>query len=403
MQTLFFLSSFVAVLTICLFVLFEIAVSRIGTVPPLAQSELEGFLTKVSVVVPARNEEEDIEEALRSVLDQIGVELQIIVVNDHSTDRTGAILKRLAEEDSRITLVENPPLEAGWLGKPNAMNYGLASASNELILFTDADVIHHSTSFATGIALLQKQSLDFLSFLPRIDCVSFWENVCIPLPLFPFTVQCSWGANDPKSANAWAAGAFMLIKANVLREIGGIQVVRSAIVDDAELAKVVKRSGYRVGYHLAPGMEHVRLFKSNSHAFWGPTKNAIALTFDHPWMALPAMVLPILFFWLPIATALVGLYTNDIQVVAVGLLQPIAGLIGLIRIRSHCQFRWNKAVFFPLIAIPIACVLGKAFYEQHIRGQHVWRDRVIDLSRLTPSVAPAQEPRGLQSQLLTHM
>ena len=380
MQTLFFLSSFVAVLTICLFVLFEIAVSRVGTIQPLAQCELDNSPTKVSVVIPARNEEEDIEEAMQSVLGQKAVELQVIVINDHSTDRTGAILKRLAEEDSRITLVENPPLQPGWLGKPNAMNHGLAFASNELILFTDADVIHHSTSLATGITLLQKQGLDFLSFLPRIDCISFWENVCIPLPLFPFTVQCSWGANDPKSANAWAAGAFMLIKANVLRGIGGIGAVRSAIVDDAELAKVVKRSGHRVGYHLAPSMEHVRLFKGNSHAFWGPTKNAIALTFDHPWMAVPAMVLPVLFFWLPIATALVGFWTNDIRLIVVGLLQPIAGLIGLIRIRPHCQFRWIKAVFFPLIAIPIACVLGKAFYEQHIRRQHVWRDRVIDLS-----------------------
>jgi GT2 family glycosyltransferase len=380
MQTLFILSAFVAVLTIGLFLLFEIAVARVGTVQPLAEGKLENVQTNVTVVIPARNEEADIEEALRSILSQKGVALQVIVVNDHSTDRTGTILKRLVDEDSRITLVENPPLAAGWLGKPNAMNHGLALASNELILFTDADVIHHSTSFATGITLLQKRGLDFLSLLPRIDCVSFWENVCIPLPLFPFTVQCTWGANDPKSPNAWAAGAFMLIKANVLREIGGIGAVRKAIVDDAELAKVVKRSGHRVGYHLAPNMEHVRLFKGNSHAFWGPTKNAIALTFDRPWMALPAIALPFLFFWLPIATAFVGLSMSDIPMIVVGLLQPIAGLLGLIRIRPHCDFRWNKAVFFPLIAIPIACVLGKAFYEQHIRRQHVWRDRVIDLS-----------------------
>jgi GT2 family glycosyltransferase len=380
MQTLFVLSAFVAALTVFLFVLFEIAVARVGTIQPLMESEIEDVLTKISVVIPARNEEEDIEEALQSVLSQKGVELRVMVVDDHSTDRTGAILRRLAEEDSRITLVENPPLEAGWLGKPNAMNYGVALAANELILFTDADVVHCPTSFATGIRILQKQSLDFLSFLPRIDCESFWENVCIPLPLFPFTVQCSWGANDVKSANAWAAGAFMLIKADVLREIGGVGSVRSAIVDDAELAKVVKRSGHRVGYHLAPNMEHVRLFKGNSHAFWGPTKNAIALTFDHPWMALPAMGLPVLFFWLPIATAFVGLWMNDVRLTLVGLLQPLAGLLGLARIRPYCDFRWHKAVFFPLIVIPIACVLGKAFYEQHIRGQHVWRNRVIDLS-----------------------
>jgi GT2 family glycosyltransferase len=380
MQTLFLLSAFVAVISVCLFVLFEIAVARLGTMRPLKESEIDSVLAKVSVVIPARNEEQDIEEALRSVLAQKGVELRVIVVNDHSTDRTGAILKRLAAEDARITVVEDPPLEAGWLGKPNAMNHGVRLASDELILFTDADVMHCPTSFATGINVLRKRGLDFFSFAPRIDCESFWENVFIPLSLFPFMAQCARGANDEKSAGAWATGALMLIKADVLREIGGIGSIRSAIVDDAELARVVKRSGRRVGYHLAPKVVQVRMFKSNRHAFWGPTKNAIAISFKHPWMSLPAMGLPVLCFWVPIASALVGLWTNDVRLFAVGAFQPLAGLCGLVRIRPYCKFRWSKALFFPLIVIPIVCVLAKAFYEQHIRGQLVWRGREIDLA-----------------------
>ena len=380
MQTLFLLSALVALLSVCMFVLFEIAVARTGKVQPLKQSEIDGVLARLSVVIPARNEEEDIEEALRSVLGQKGVELNVIVVNDHSTDQTGAILRRLAEEDSRITVVENPPLEPRWLGKPNAMSHGIAVASDDLILFTDADVVHCPTSFATGIATLQNRGLDFLSFTPRIVCESFWENVFIPLHLFPLTAHSARGSNDPKSSEAWAAGAFMLIKADVLRDVGGIESVKSAILDDSELARVVKRNGHRVGYHLAPKLMHVRMFKSNSHAFWGPTKNAIALTFSHPWMSVPAMGLPVLFVWLPIAAVLAGFWTHDARLIVVGLFQPIADLLGLVRIRPYCEFRWHKAIFFPLIVIPIVCVLGKAFYEQHIRGQHVWRDRVIDLA-----------------------
>jgi chlorobactene glucosyltransferase len=380
MQTLLLLSALVAVLSVCLFVLFEIAVARIGTVQPLKESEIVGVLAGVSVVIPARNEEQDIETALRSVLGQKGVLLRVIVVNDHSTVGTAVILRRLAEEDPRITVIENPPLEAGWLGKPNAMNHGVAQVSDELILFTDADVVHSPTSFATGITILEKRGLEFVSFTPRIDCESFWENVCIPLPLFPFTVQCSMGANDAKLANAWAAGAFMLIKADVLQHIGGIESVKRAIVDDAELARVVKRSGHRVGYYLAPNLMHVRLFKGNRHAFWGPTKNAIALTFHHPWMSLPAMGLPVLFFWIPIAAAFAGLWTNDVLLLVVGAFQPLCDLFGLVRIRPYCKLRWVKAVFFPLIVVPIVCVLAKAFFEQHIRGQHIWRDRVIDLT-----------------------
>src|SRR3954469_24409423 len=106
MQTLFLLSALVAVLSVGMFVLFEIAVARTGIVTPLEEREIDGVFAKLSVVIPARNEEQDIEEALRSVLGQKGVQLRVIVVNDHSTDRTGVILKRLADEDSRITVVE---------------------------------------------------------------------------------------------------------------------------------------------------------------------------------------------------------------------------------------------------------------------------------------------------------
>lgn len=381
MQTLFLISALVAVLSVGMFVLFEIAVAHADNVQPIKESDIEAVPVKLSVVIPARNEEEDIEQALWSVLGQKGVELQVIVVNDHSTDKTGEILRRLADNDARITIVENPPLEQGWLGKLNAMRHGVAAATEDLILFSDADVVHCRTSFATGISILKKEELDFLSFTPRIVCESFWENVIIPLTLIPFMAQCLWRVNDPTSANAWAAGAFMLIKSDVLRNVGGIESVKAAIVDDTELARVVKRNGYRVAYHLGPRLMHVRLFKGNRHAFWGPTKNAIGLTFSHPWMSIPAMGLPLLFFWLPLTAAFTGVWANDLRLIAIGLFQPVADVFGLIRIRPYCSFQWHKAIFFPLIVIPIICVLAKAFYEQQIRGQHTWRDRVIDLPR----------------------
>jgi hypothetical protein len=124
------------------------------------------------------------------------------------------------------------------------------------------------------------------------------------------------------------------------------------------------------------------LFKGNRHAFWGPTKNAIALTFHHPWMSLPAMGLPVLFFWVPLAAMLAGLWTGDIRLVALGAFQPLFAISALVRLRSFCKFRWNKALCFPLIPIPIICVLAKAFYEQQIRGRLNWRDRTIDLAKV---------------------
>jgi glycosyltransferase involved in cell wall biosynthesis len=186
---LFWLSALVAILTLALMAVFEIAVVRTGIARLLPVTSPAEPAPRLSVVIPARNEELDIETALRSVLSQQGVNLQVIVVNDNSTDSTGEIVERLAKEDSRITLVDDPPLKAGWLGKPNAMNHGVVLATSDLILFTDADIIDEATSFFTGVSILKDEGLDFLSFTPMYVCESFWENVFLPLSLYPNAVK----------------------------------------------------------------------------------------------------------------------------------------------------------------------------------------------------------------------
>ncbi|MDB4974630.1 MAG: glycosyl transferase, partial [Myxococcaceae bacterium] len=95
---------------------------------------------RLSVVIPARNEQADIEATVRSVLAQKGVQLEVIVINDHSTDRTGEILNRVASEDSRVRVLHDPPLKEGWLGKANAMRFGSSFATGDYIVFTDADI-----------------------------------------------------------------------------------------------------------------------------------------------------------------------------------------------------------------------------------------------------------------------
>ncbi len=381
MTTLLGLTVFATLFSIVLALAFEIAVARTGTVQPLEAGTVDGSATRVSVVIPARNEEEDIERAVESVLAQRGVDLQVVVVNDHSSDRTGEILDRLRNQDSRISVIDNPPLQPNWLGKPNAMHHGVQATDADLVLLTDADIIHGPTAFATGVSLLDQNELDFISFFPRIVCRSFWENVLLPLSLFPLIAQFALGGpNNPKTSAAAAAGAFMLVRRKTLVAIGGIESVKSEIMDDIQLARVIKQSGHRVQYHLGPNLMSVRIFKGNHHAFWGPTKNVIAMSFSNPWMSLPTMALPFLIFWLPIATAVVGFGSGDLRLATVGLIQPLLCLLSLVRIRSLCDFQWSKAIFYPFIAVPSACVLARAFYEQKIRGTLIWRHRSINLT-----------------------
>ena len=135
-----------------------LAQKRIQWLSPLR--EPVPYTCKISVIIPARNEEQDISPALSSVLNQNGVELEVIVVNDHSTDRTGELVDHIAQSDSRITVLHDPPLEPGWLGKANAMQHGVARATGDYLLFTDADILHHPSCFVTVLNEMQQNGYD---------------------------------------------------------------------------------------------------------------------------------------------------------------------------------------------------------------------------------------------------
>ena len=258
---------------------------------------------KVSVIMPARNEEQDISRAIESVLAQKGVELELIVVNDHSTDRTGQIADAVAQTDPRVQVIHDPPLPPGWLGKSNAMQQASALASGDMLLFTDGDIIFERHTLATALAELKRRELDFLSLFPRMDSVSLWENIIVPSFVGGLAVLATPGIEDPRSNDALAAGAFLLAPTSVFRTIGGFEPIKGAMVDDVELARLIKSTGYRVGFRFAPEFLHVRLYKGNRHAFWGMTKNVLVGLRGRLWLAPAVVVMPAFVFWTPVYCA----------------------------------------------------------------------------------------------------
>ena len=114
------------------------------------------------------------------MLAQEDVELEVIVVNDHSSDCTGAIADAFAAADGQVRVIHDPELPAGWLGKCNAMQKAAASASGDMLLFTDADIVHAPRCFIMGLAEMETRKLDFLSLFPLMKCVSVVENIIVP-------------------------------------------------------------------------------------------------------------------------------------------------------------------------------------------------------------------------------
>ncbi len=121
---------------------------------------------------------------------------------------------------------------------------------------------------------MERHGLDFLSLFPLMHCVSLWENVNVPALVGGMARFATPAIDDPRSADALAAGAFMMVRPRFFRP-SAVSRDRGEMLDDVALAKLIKHNGYRIGFHAAPELLQVRLYKGNSHAFWGMTKNIL--------------------------------------------------------------------------------------------------------------------------------
>jgi glycosyltransferase involved in cell wall biosynthesis len=358
-------------------VLYWTALRRLAGRPAPAMAD--GTAGRLTVIIPARDEEQDLASSLESVLAQDGVRLDVILVNDHSGDRTGTIADSFAAADGRVRVMHDPELPPGWLGKANAMQQAAAHAMGDYLLFTDADIIHGPACFRTAVSELNERGLDLISYFPRIRCESVWENVLMPAYVGSLTQYATAGINDDRSSDALAAGALILVSAAAFRAVGGFESIRTELFDDLALARLVKALGYRAGCRAAPALLEVRLFKGNHHAFWGTTKNILAGMGKRIWLAPIALFVPFLVYWTPVACVAAGLWARDRPLLMVGASTYALQYATLWLGRSLFGFHPGKALLFPLVPIPIACSMIRALYLYVARGAVQWRGRVVKL------------------------
>ncbi|HLN93498.1 MAG TPA: glycosyltransferase, partial [Thermoanaerobaculia bacterium] len=176
---------------------------------------------RVSIVIPARNEELDIERAVRSHLSQDYPDLQIVVVDDRSTDRTAQVLDRLVREDPRLVVLSGTDPPEGWLGKPHALWQGAAVADGELLLLADADVRYDPRALRDAVTVLEDRRLDLLAFFPRFENRGFWENVLLPFLAVAVFLGFGFLARSRRVPLAMGAGAGNLVRRRAYDAVGG--------------------------------------------------------------------------------------------------------------------------------------------------------------------------------------
>jgi len=210
---------------------------------------------KVSVILPARNEEGFIERCLNSLIEQDYENYEIIAIDDRSEDRTGEIIKKIAEKSSKIKYVLAGPKPPKWMGKNWACVEGFKEASGELLLFTDADTYHKKNIISISVSHLLSENLDALTVIPKMLCLDKWTRITLPvLSTFLHTRFSALRVNDSSKKTGYFFGSFFIITRKTYEMVGTHEGVKSEIVEDGALGKKVKESGFKLkmvrGEHL---------------------------------------------------------------------------------------------------------------------------------------------------------
>lgn len=233
---------------------------------------------KVSVILPARNEEPYIARCLDSLLAQQYPNFEVVAINDSSTDRTGEIIKEYAARDRRIVYVDNLPKPEGWAGKNWACHQGYKSASGECLFFTDADTVHSPDALPLAVGHIVSQDLDALTAVPKLICNDLWTRITLPgLSTFLHTRFSPLRVNDPKQKTGYFFGSFFVITRKTYEAVGTHEGVRHELVEDGALGSKVKQAGFKM--KMVRGEEHV-------DAIW-------ARDLDTLWHGLRRLVIPL--------------------------------------------------------------------------------------------------------------
>ncbi|MCW2236424.1 glycosyltransferase [Azospirillum canadense] len=330
----------------------------------------------VSILIPARNEEASIAGAVLAALTQPGVELEVIVLDDHSTDSTAAIVKGLAARDPRVRLASAPPLPPGWSGKQHACHVLGTLARHPVLLFQDADVRLEPNALARMVAFLRGSGAGLVSGFPRQVTGTLGEALVIPMihvlllgylpmPGMRFTAHPGFGA---------ACGQLMLMDRDAYAAAGGHAAIRTSLHDGVTLPRAFRRAGWRTDLFDATDLARCRMYQGFGQVWAGFSKNATE------GMATPAA--------LPVWTVLLfGGHVLPWLLLALGpgLVPALAAGAGLaIRLLLAVRYRQSflGALLHPVGVLVMLAIQWTALVRSAVGRPSVWRGRAYPTSPL---------------------
>ncbi len=239
----------------------------------------------LSVIIPARNEKENISGCIESVFNTNYPCLEVIVVDDESEDQTADIVERIMQKEKRLRCIRLKRDE-GWVGKNYALYTGSLSARGEWLLFIDSDVRLFPSSIGRAVRYCLKKKLDMLSISGVQETLTFWEAMIQPAVFHLLNIRYPLHRVNRSPYPSAASGQFIMIKRKVYNELRGHSAIKGEILEDVKLAEMIKHNGFKMEFLHSSDILNVRMYSSFHDIFKGWTKNLFFLSGSKSWALL---------------------------------------------------------------------------------------------------------------------
>lgn len=349
----------------------------------IEKPECPTIIEKVSVVLPARDEEMAIGPCLDSLKEQREI-AEIIVVDDQSRDGTADLVRQRTATEPRLRLFRTSGVPDGWIGKNNAAALGAKGASQAWLLFIDADVELASGACTRALEIARESGAALVSFSPEQVTKNWYEKALIPFIYCRLARRFSYAAvNDPGSRTAAANGQFLMIRRHAYDAIGGHAGVAGDILEDVALAKKTKAAGFGLRFGPGNGIVRARMYRSFAAMWQGWRKNLYRLIGGTPLAVF--MELESGFPWIPFLVILVGIKLPFALFAGVILLILRQIRYGSELSRNHYPFR---LIIYYVPAVLLYAGVLVASYRAYREGKLRWKGREVTVGEAGPTPAP---------------
>lgn len=337
---------------------------------------------KVSVIIPARNEEKLISKCLNSILDQDYENYEIIVIDDSSEDGTAEILKKYASKNSKIIYVTARPKPKDWMGKNWACMEGFQKATGELLVYTDSDTKYSKNVLSLAVSHMLSLKLDALTVIPKLLCFDNWTRITLPmLSTFLHTRFSALRVNDPSKKTGYFFGSFFIIKKSVYEAIGTHEGVKHEIIEDGALGKKVKEAGYNLrmvrGEHLLEAV-----WARNKPTLWNGLKRLMIPLFLQGKIIAIGVFVAVLFLLLipfPILVFSMIFFEYTISFMMLLIFSLVACVLiyvaGFIDATKGLQLRKIYTLFVPVGSFIVVSGFLTGMIQANSRNSVSWRGR----------------------------